>query len=140
MVPVHDQKFAAFDVTHTPLEGAEAEAFAEARYTQQEAEAEFRWDLAAKIMEGEMTLDDLPQDMGAYTSFAIEDYVTQVGMGPLGERGKENLAATDTKLAMLRRLWLEEVNALMKGQPTTDWTLPDEPLSEYGVKTYKLNA
>ncbi len=140
MVPVHDQKFAAFDVTHTPLEGAEADAYAEARYSQQEAEAEFRWDLAAKIMDGEMTLDDLPEDMGAYTSFAIEDYVTQVGMGPLAERGKEHLAATDTKLAMLRRLWLDEVDALLAGRPTTEWTLPDEPLSEYGVKTYKLDA
>lgn len=139
MVPVHDQKFAAFDVTHTPVEGEEAAAYAEARYSQQEAEAEFRWDLAAKVMEGEMPLDELPDDMGAYTSFAIEDYVTQVGMGPLAERSKEHLAATDTKLAMLRRLWLEEVNALVEGKPLADWTLPDEPLSEYGERTYGMD-
>ncbi|MDH3241672.1 MAG: Rieske 2Fe-2S domain-containing protein [Alphaproteobacteria bacterium] len=140
MVPVHDQKFEAFDVTHTPIEGKEAEAYAEARYSQQEAEAEFRWDLAAKILDGEMSLDELPDYMGAYTSFAIEDYVTQVGMGPLAERSKENLAATDTKLAMLRRLWLDEVTALLDGRPTTDWKLPDEPLSEYGVKHYQFGS
>ncbi|HEX9809392.1 MAG TPA: Rieske 2Fe-2S domain-containing protein [Alphaproteobacteria bacterium] len=128
VVPIHDSKFAAFDVTHTPLEGNEAEAFAAARYEQQEAEAETRWDLAEKIMAGEMTLEDLPDDMGAYTSFAIEDYVTQVGVGPLKDRGKENLAATDVKLALLRRLWLREVNAMVEGRPMTDWQLPDEPL------------
>ena len=122
------------------LEGAEADAYAEARYSQQEAEAEFRWDLAAKILDGEMAIEDLPADMWAYTSFAIEDYVTQVGMGPLALRSNEKLAATDTKLAMLRRLWLEEVNALVQGEPTTDWTLPDEPLADYWVKTYQLDA
>ncbi len=132
MVPVHDQQFAAFDVTHTPLEGDEARAYEEARYRQQEAEAETRFDLAEKILAGEMAIEDLPEDMGAYTSFAIEDYVTQVGMGPLKGRGKEMLAATDVKLVLLRRLWLREVNALVEGRPLTDWTLPAEPLSRYG--------
>jgi 5,5'-dehydrodivanillate O-demethylase len=128
VVPINDHKFAAFDVTYTPLEGKDAEAFVESRYRQQEAEAETRWDLAHKIMAGEMTLEDLPDDMGAYTSFAIEDYVTQVGMGPLKGRGKENLAATDVKLALLRRLWLREVGALTAGKALKDWILPSEPL------------
>lgn len=128
VVPINDHKFAAFDVTYTPIEGAAGEAFAEARYRQQEAEAETRWDLAHRIMAGDMTLEDLPDDMGAYTSFAIEDYVTQVGMGPLKGRGRENLAATDVKLAMLRKLWLREVGNLLAGRPLKDWALPPEPL------------
>jgi 5,5'-dehydrodivanillate O-demethylase oxygenase subunit len=138
MVPVHDQEFMAFDVTHTPIEGKDAEAYAESRYTQQEAEAEIRWDLAEKILAGEMTLEDLPDDMGAYTSFAIEDYVTQVGMGPLNERGKEHLAATDTKVALLRKLWLREVSALVEGKPVKDWRLPQQPLSQYGLTLEKV--
>jgi 5,5'-dehydrodivanillate O-demethylase len=129
VVPINDQSFAAFDVTHTPLEGKEAEAYAESRYKQQEEEAETRWDLAEKIMAGEMTLEDLPDDMGAYTSFAIEDYVTQVGMGPVAGRGRENLAATDVKPAFLRRLWLREVSAMLEGKPMAEWKLPAEPLS-----------
>ena len=32
-------------------------------------------------MAGDMRLEDLPDEMSAYTSFAIEDYVTQVGTG-----------------------------------------------------------
>ena len=128
-VPLNDGAFASFDVTHTPLEGAEGEAYAASRYEQQEAEAETRWDLAEKILAGEMTLEDLPQEMSGYTSFAIEDYVTQVGMGPLSTRGPEMLARTDVKVALQRRLWLREVNALMEGRPLKDWRIPDEPLA-----------
>ena len=97
---------------------------------QQEAEAETRWDLAEQILNGEMTLEDLPDDMGAYTSFAIEDYTTQVGQGPVRGRGQENLAPTDTRLVMMRRLWTREVSALAADQPLTDWKIPTQPLSE----------
>ncbi len=127
-VPVNDQSHAAFDVTRTPLEGEDAEAYAESRTQQQEAEAETRWDLAEKILAGEMTLEDLPDDMGAYTSFTIEDYVTQVGQGPIKGRGQEHLAASEARIILLRRLWLREVNALVAGKPLTDWQVPAEPL------------
>ncbi len=127
-VPVSDQSHAAFDVTHTPIEGEEGRRFAESRSAQQEAEAETRWDLAEKVLAGEMTLEDLPSDMGAYTSFAIEDYTTQVGQGPIVGRGREHLASTDARLVLLRRLWLREVNALVEGRPLTDWKIPTKPL------------
>jgi 5,5'-dehydrodivanillate O-demethylase len=128
-VPINDHVFASFDVTHTPLEGEEGRRYAESRYEQQEREAETRWDLAEKIMAGEMTLEELPDDMGAYTSFAIEDYVTQVGMGPLKGRPEEKLARTDIKIALQRRMWLRDINAMLTGKPIKDWKLPDGPLA-----------
>ncbi|HEX9810425.1 MAG TPA: Rieske 2Fe-2S domain-containing protein [Alphaproteobacteria bacterium] len=128
-VPIDDRKHAAFDVTLTPLEGAEAEAFARVR-AEQEEEAETRWDLAEKILAGEMTLEDLPDDIGAYTSFTIEDYVTQVGQGPIEGRGEENVALSEQRLVLLRRLWLREVNALVAGKPLTRWRVPERPLQE----------
>jgi len=66
--------------------------------------------------------------LSAYTSFAIEDYVTQVGQGPPSERGRERLVDTDKKVILLRRLWLKEVGNLMEGRPLTDWKMPSEPL------------
>jgi 5,5'-dehydrodivanillate O-demethylase len=126
-VPINDGKFASFDVTHTPLAGEEARAYARARKEQQEAEAETRWDLAEKVLAGEMTLDDLPADMGAYTSFAIEDYCTQVAQGSIAGRGRETLASTDAKPMMIRRLWLREVTAMLEGRPLTQWQIPAEP-------------
>lgn len=129
-VPVNDRTFAAFDVTHTPLEGADARAYEAGRLKQQEAEAGDRWDLAEKVLAGEMTLEELPDELSAYTSFAIEDYVTQVGQGSIGERGRERLVDTDRKVILMRRLWLREVGALLEGQPLTRWTIPAAPLQQ----------
>jgi len=130
-VPVNDTSHATFDVTNTPLEGADALAYTEAR-AEQEEEAETRWDLAEAVLAGEMTLEDLPNDISGYTSFTIEDYVTQVGQGTIAARGEECLAVSDEGPIFHRRLWLQEVNAMMDGKPLTDWRLPAEPLSPAG--------
>jgi 5,5'-dehydrodivanillate O-demethylase len=126
-VPINDKSFVAFDVTTTPLFGEEARAF-EANRTRQEVEAESRWDLAEKILAGDMTIEEIPDELSAYTSFAIEDYVTQVGQGPVAGRGQENLGRTDAKPVMVRRIWLREISAMLEGRPMKDWTIPSEPI------------
>ncbi len=126
-VPINDQKYVGFDVTHTPLEGEAAKAYAATRLSQQEAEAETRWDLAEKILAGEMTLEQLPDNLGAATCFEIEDYVTQVGQGTIAGRGREQLGQVDSaRPLLLRRMWLREVNALLEGEPLTEWVIPPE--------------
>lgn len=133
-VPVNDHKMAAFDVTLTPLTGEEARVYAQSRKNQQESEAETRWDLAEKVLAGEMTLEELPDDMGAYTSFTIEDYVTQVGQGPINGRGEEMLAASDGRVILTRKLWLREVSALLEGKPLTPWKMPAQPFVQVGAQ------
>ncbi len=129
-LPVNDGTFVSFDVTHTPLIGEEARAYEKSRYEQQEAEAEVRWDLAEKIIAGEMKPENLPPEMSAYTSFSIEDYATQVGVGPIAGRTKEHMGSTDVKVVLLRRLWLREVSALAEGRPLTEWKIPTKPFTE----------
>ncbi|MGY9006572.1 MAG: hypothetical protein ACKVJQ_10890, partial [Alphaproteobacteria bacterium] len=126
-VPINDHKHASFDVTLTPLKGDEAERYRKVRKESQTREAETRWDLAEKILAGEMTLEDLPDDMSAYTSFTIEDYVTQVGQGPIATRGKEMIALSEERLVMQRRLWLREISAMLDGKPLTEWEIPNTP-------------
>jgi 5,5'-dehydrodivanillate O-demethylase oxygenase subunit len=126
-VPVNDAKCAAFDVTHTPLTGEEARRYAAARAEQQQAETETDFTLAERILAGELTPEDLPAGMDAYTRFAIEDYVTQVGQGSIAERNREHLGTTDAKVILFRRLWLREVTAMLENRTLTDWTLPPEP-------------
>lgn len=127
-VPLNDTVFAAFDVTHTPLKGAEADAYRASRLGTIEDESGDRWDLAEKILAGEMRIEDLPGDLSAYTRFAIEDYVTQVGQGPVAGRGDEMLGNNDGKLVLLRRLWLREIAALLEDRPLTGWKIPPQPL------------
>lgn len=129
-VPINDSTFAAFDVTHTPLFGDEAAQYRESRLVEQEAEAVNRWDLAKAVLAGDQTLEDIPSELGAYTSNAIEDYTTQVGQGAIKGRSQEHLGTTDVKIVLLRRLWLREVNALVSGRPLTDWKMPEQPFVE----------
>jgi hypothetical protein len=63
-----------------------------------------------------------------YTSFAIEDFVTQVGVGAIAGRTKEHFGSTDAKVVLLRRMWLREVAAMLAGEPLTEWKIPKEPL------------
>ena len=127
LIPINDQSFIAFDITHTPLQGAEAEAYVQSRLARED-DAKTRFEYAEKVLAGELTLEELPDDMNAYTSFDIEDYVTQVGQGPIAGRSKENLALTDPKLVVFRRLWLREVTAMLEGQSLTDWKIPSKPM------------
>jgi 5,5'-dehydrodivanillate O-demethylase len=126
-VPFNDQKFASYDVTHVPLVGEEGKAYAKVRAQVQEVEAETRWDLAEKVLAGDLTLEEIPADIGGYTAFEIEDYVTQVGQGPIAGRGREHLGFNDIKVNLIRRLWLKEVSALIEGRPLTEWKIPAEP-------------
>jgi len=131
-VPVNDRKYVNFDVTNTPLEGADGERYAAARLEHQEAEAHSRWDLAERVLAGDMTLEDLPPELTAATTFEIEDYVTQVGQGSIAERGLERLGPSDSDTILIRRLWLREVSALVDGRSLVDWKIPCEPLVEDG--------
>jgi hypothetical protein len=125
---VNDRTYMAFDVTQTPLEGEEGRAYAEARYTQMEADEEVRWDLADKILAGEMTLEELPPDLQANTCFIIEDYVTLVSQGPIAERGMEWLARSDAKPILLRQMWMREIEALLDSRPLKQWKFPEKSL------------
>jgi 5,5'-dehydrodivanillate O-demethylase oxygenase subunit len=127
-VPVNDKAFAAFDVTHTPLSEDEARAYAASRAGQQEAEFDSRWDIAEKILAGEMTIEEVSDELSAYASFAIEDYATQVGQGPIAGRSREHFGQNDAKVVLMRRLWLQEVGAMLEGRPTIEWKIPTEPV------------
>ncbi len=127
-VPIDDESFVAFDVTHTPLEGEAAAAYAAQRRREQEAEAQVRWDIAEKILAGEMTIEEIPDDVSHYNGFIIEDYCTQVGQGRIRDREREHLGRNDTKVIFIRRLWERELRALAEGRPLTEWQVPREPL------------
>jgi 5,5'-dehydrodivanillate O-demethylase len=136
-VAINDQTFCSFDVSHTPLTGEEGERYAAVRQEVQGKEAEDRWAYGKKVLAGEITIEDLPEGMTGYTSFEIEDYVTQVGQGKLAGRGPEQLCQHDRKIILIRRLWTQEVAALLRGSTLTQWQLPTEP---YAAEPRRLDA
>lgn len=55
-----------------------------------------------------------------------QDYVAQVGQGPLVDRERETLGRSDAGIALLRRLLYREMDALSSGGPVKRW----RPLAE----------
>lgn len=127
-VPIDDEHFVAFDVTVSPLQGDDARTYADQRRREQEPEAETRWDIAEEILAGRMSVEAIPDEVSHYNGFAIEDYVTQVGQGPLPDRAHERLGRGDARVAINRTLWLRELSALRQGNHLTHWKVPHEPL------------
>ena len=69
---------------------------------------------------GDLRIQDVDGDDRANMIW-IQDYVTQVGQGPLSERKSERLIRADVGLLLYRKIWEREVMALAEGRPTKQW-------------------
>jgi 5,5'-dehydrodivanillate O-demethylase len=76
-------------------------------------------EIAARVMACEMTLDEI--DMEHPLLPVIQDTVTMGGQGLIADRNAEHLGSSDRAIALLRRIWKREMNALRDGKPLTDW-------------------
>ncbi len=50
-----------------------------------------------------------------------QDYIVQVGQGPIVDRSKERLGKSDAGVILLRKIFRRELDAIKKGQPGKDW-------------------
>jgi 5,5'-dehydrodivanillate O-demethylase len=57
---------------------------------------------------------------------ATQDYVAQRGQGVIVDRSRERLAQSDAGIALLRRIFLREIEAIRLGRPTKAWAKLDE--------------
>ena len=87
-------------------------------------------ELAARIMAGEMTLDDLDDSHPLLP--VIQDTVCMAGQGVIADRKAEHLGRSDRAIGLLRRLWKREMKALHEGSPLKEWRRPNnEKLKTY---------
>ena len=77
-------------------------------------------ELGEAILRGELRIQDIDGDDKANMIW-IQDYVTQVGQGPLSERKSERLIRADVGLLLYRKLWEREVMAHAEGRPLKKW-------------------
>jgi 5,5'-dehydrodivanillate O-demethylase len=130
-VPIDDQNSVAYDVNLvTELSDKEAEQFRQRRRELQEGDDPTPYRMAEAILAGKMTVRDVPADLSLYKQFWIEDYVTQVGQGPIAEREQEHLGRNDAKIILRRKILKREIMALVEGRPIKNWTSSNlyEPL------------
>lgn len=84
-------------------------------------------EIVARILRGEMTLAEVPDRPDLIN---IQDQVVLSGQGSEVDRSQDMLARSDMQVAILRRIWARELNALQDGKTLKEWTWPaDLPLT-----------
>jgi 5,5'-dehydrodivanillate O-demethylase oxygenase subunit len=130
-VPIDDVTHRSFNVSHAALTGAEAE-----RYEQEMAERQgpaagpSANEVARAVLQGELRVDDIPERTDIVN---VQDAVAQVGQGQIADREHEHLGQTDVMIALLRRIYLRELQALAEGRPLTPWVIPERLAAAFGV-------
>ena len=77
-------------------------------------------ELGEAVLRGELRIQDIDGD-DRYNLIWIQDYVTQVGQGPLSERKSERLIRADIGLLLYRSIWTRELGALSQNKRTKEW-------------------
>lgn len=68
----------------------------------------------------------IPEGIGTQQVIATQDYVALRGQGRIVDRTQERLGQSDAGIALLRRIFLRELEAIRDGRPTKPWTrLPE---------------
>ncbi len=125
-VPLDDENSYRFEINLVEVSGAAAEALEKTRREQTEGVGDRLNRLGDRILAGELSIEDLDQELSTYEIFRVEDYVTQVGQGRIANRSTETLARLDMGVVLRRKLWEREMKALAEGKPLTEWIIPPQ--------------
>jgi 5,5'-dehydrodivanillate O-demethylase len=140
-VPIDDESVIQFTVDLEHRTGADAELYRERRAAWLAQENEIpAADLAERVLAGEMSPDDLHPYAGRTPLVNAQDYIAQVGQGPIADRPHEHLGRIDAGLVLFRAIWQRELRALADGRPIKRWErAPDivARTSQYASSTFE---
>ncbi len=82
------------------------------------------------VLSGKLSFQDLDDFFKDKISLVhTQDYVAQVGQGPIADRAQEHLGRSDIGIILFRRIWERELRALAEGRPLKKWCCPKTPRS-----------
>lgn len=119
-VPVDDYNTVSFSVNLMQLTLEELAAYRERR---RQVTAVDPPAIAEAILAGKIRERDLDRGVARPALFSIEDYLTQVGQGPIAPREQDRLGKSDQGVILLRKIWERELAALASGRRLKDWTV-----------------
>lgn len=124
-VPIDRHTHVSFMIECIHKEGAEADEFKALRAQQREDLKKLEpADLViARILAGEVHIDDLEWRPDIVV---IQDGAAMAGLDPNRDPDMDQLRSSDRQVAMLRRIWRRELEAIVEGQPTKQWRIPSE--------------
>jgi 5,5'-dehydrodivanillate O-demethylase len=99
------------------------------------AEAEDYQEITRRVMNCEMTLDDVDPNHPLLP--VIQDTVSMGGQGVIVDRSGEHLGQSDRGIALLRKIWAREMQAMSEGKARTnfyrpaDFAFDDEELAAF---------
>lgn len=115
-VPIDDDNHAQIRVNLTTVTGKDAEAMLASRTPEFYDRSQISV-LGEAVLAGKVNLHEIK----SIHIEAIQDYVAQVGMGPIENRETERLAKSDATTIILRQLWKRELEAIAEGRPIKQW-------------------
>jgi 5,5'-dehydrodivanillate O-demethylase len=71
----------------------------------------------------------VPEGIGTGQFIATQDYVALRGQGVIVDRSQEHLGQSDAGIAILRRIFLRELEAIREGRPSKSWARLHEAVS-----------
>ncbi len=117
-VPVDDGNTVSFSVNLLQMTPEEVDAFRARRASSTAANPPA---LADAILAGKIRERDLDPSVPRPALFSVEDYLTQVGQGPVAMRENDRLGKVDQGVLLLRTLWERELRAMDQDRPMKDW-------------------
>ena len=121
-VPVDDDNHVTLRVTLNPVTGEDARKLLESRSPTFNDRGGIG-KIGDAILAGEMRLEDVKDR--THIEF-VQDYIAQVGQGPISTRNHEILGKSDACVALWRRIWRRELAALEAGKPVKQWQLTEQ--------------
>ena len=133
-IPRDDESHIRFDLRIYPLKAEEAEAFKKRGealgMTQQVGQVPA---IAQSIIDGTTDFAAIKENrsIGGGQLVQVQDCTVMTSLGPMATREhKEMLGQTDVAIALLRRLWKQELQAFAAGRPLQQWKRPDRLWAE----------
>jgi len=118
-VPVTDLIHMQFSLHRVPLRGEAVVRFKARREVRRSQIDVSHQELCEDILAGRATMRDaLKQRVDVVR---LQDDVAQIGQGRMANRDHEKLGRADIGVAVTRKLWRREVNALVQGAPLKHW-------------------
>ena len=124
-IPVDDENCVSFPLDFAHLSGEAAARYEERRQKAKLATKTPHTELGEAVLEGKLCMEEIEIQPNLKNLTSLEDYVVQVGQGPIADRSDERLGRMDVGIFLVRKLWQRELKALADNRPLKQWAVPE---------------
>lgn len=135
-VPVDDNRSLEFRLRRSPVTGAAARIFQRQRAAELAQEKASVVAFGDAVLSGKLRFQDLDQHFNDKIALIhTQDYIAQVGQGPIADRSEEHLGRSDQGIILFRKIWERELRAMAEGRPLKKWVLPQDVELKFRLET-----